>query len=55
MLLQVHDELIIEVPEKEIIKVTTMVKKTMENVMDLAVPLKVDVGWGVNWANLESK
>ncbi|MEA3385047.1 MAG: DNA polymerase I [Thermodesulfobacteriota bacterium] len=55
MLLQVHDELIIEVPEKEIIQVTTMVKKTMENVMDLAVPLKVDVGWGINWANLENK
>ncbi len=55
MLLQVHDELIIEVPEKEIIKVTTMVKETMENVMDLAVPLKVDVGWGVNWAKLENK
>ncbi len=55
MLLQVHDELIIEAPEKEIIKVTTMVKKTMENVMDLAVPLKVDVGWGVNWAKLENK
>lgn len=55
MLLQVHDELIIEVPEKEIIKVTTMVKKTMENVMDLAIPLKVDVGWGVNWAKLENK
>jgi len=55
MLLQVHDELIIEAPEKEIIKVTTMVKKTMENVIDLAVPLKVDVGWGVNWAKLENK
>jgi DNA polymerase-1 len=55
MLLQVHDELIIEAPEKEIIKVTTMVKKTMENVMDLAVPLKVDVGWGINWARLENK
>ncbi|MBW1718813.1 MAG: DNA polymerase I [Deltaproteobacteria bacterium] len=55
MLLQVHDELIIEAPEKEIKRITTMVKEAMENVMDLTVPLKVDVGWGVNWAKLESK
>ena len=55
MLLQVHDELIIEVPEKEIKRTAAMVKETMENVINLAVPLKVDVGWGVNWAEIESK
>lgn len=55
MLLQVHDELIIEASEKEIKRISIMVKETMENAVDLAVPLKVDIGWGVNWAELESK
>jgi DNA polymerase-1 len=55
LLLQVHDELIIEASEKEIKRISIMVKETMENVMDLAVPLKVDIRWGVNWAELESK
>ncbi len=55
LLLQVHDELIIEASEKEIKRISIMVKETMENVVDLAVPLKVDIGWGVNWAELESK
>jgi len=55
LLLQVHDELIIEASEKEIKRISMMVKETMENVVDLAVPLKVDIGWGVNWAELESK
>jgi DNA polymerase-1 len=54
-LLQVHDQLIIEASEKEIKRISIMVKETMENVMDLAVPLKVDIRWGVNWAELESK
>ncbi|OPL16656.1 MAG: DNA polymerase I [delta proteobacterium ML8_D] len=55
LLLQVHDELIIEASEKEIKRISIMVKETMENVVDLAVPLKIDICWGVNWAKLESK
>lgn len=50
MLLQIHDELIFEVPEREIETVHALVKTQMEGVMTLAVPLKVDIGIGANWA-----
>ena len=50
ILLQVHDELIIEVPEKDINRAASLVKDVMEEVIDLAVPLKVDISWGANWA-----
>ena len=53
MLIQVHDELIFEVPEAEIDVVKSLVKNNMENVVSLAVPLKVDVGMGVNWFDLK--
>jgi DNA polymerase-1 len=49
MLLQVHDELIFEVPEKEIEATSGVVKKTMENAAHLDVPLIVDTGIGDNW------
>ena len=50
MILQVHDELVFEVPleEKEIIE--NLVKDRMENVCSLSVPLKVHLAWGKNWA-----
>ncbi|HPP23804.1 MAG TPA: DNA polymerase I, partial [Candidatus Saccharicenans sp.] len=50
MILQVHDELVFEVPleEKEIIE--KLVKERMENVCSLSVPLKVHLAWGKNWA-----
>jgi DNA polymerase-1 len=50
MLLQVHDELIFEVPLEELESVQSLVKEKMENVWSLAVPLKIDMGWGENWA-----
>jgi DNA polymerase-1 len=50
MLLQVHDELLFEVPEKEVDKVKKTVREIMEGVMPLRVPLKVDLGVGANWA-----
>ncbi len=50
MLLQVHDELLFEVPIEEKDKVKVMVKKEMENAVKLDVPLKVDIGIGENWA-----
>lgn len=50
MLLQVHDELLFEVPEPEREKVEGLVKEEMEAVHSLDVPLKVDLGWGKNWA-----
>ncbi len=49
MLLQVHDELVLEVPVAEVGVVTTLVKEEMENAAQLSVPLLVDVGTGVNW------
>jgi len=51
MILQVHDELVFEVPEKERDKVEAIVVDRMENVCDLKVPLKVHAGWGPNWAD----
>jgi DNA polymerase-1 len=50
MLIQVHDELVFEVPEKEIDSFSKMVKKEMEGVVALKIPLKVDLGAGNNWA-----
>ncbi|MBW2610539.1 MAG: DNA polymerase I [Deltaproteobacteria bacterium] len=49
MLLQVHDELVFEVPEDEIELVSPIIKKEMETVYGLDVPLKVDIGFGKNW------
>ena len=53
MLLQVHDELIFEVPEDEIDQVSTIVRRGMENVVELKVPLAVDMGVGSNWYDLK--
>lgn len=50
MLLQVHDELLFEVPEKEKNKVEKLVREEMEGAIKLKVPLKVDIGTGKNWA-----
>ncbi len=52
LLLQVHDELLLEVPLGEVEEVATMVRDIMENVMELRVPLKVDLKAGSNWADL---
>ena len=49
MILTVHDELVFEVPEGEREAVEPLVRETMEGVMELAVPLVVDVGWGADW------
>jgi DNA polymerase-1 len=50
MLLQVHDELVFEVPEEELAIVCKMIKQEMEEVYPLKVPLKVDINKGKNWA-----
>jgi DNA polymerase-1 len=49
MLLQVHDELVLEVPELELEDTREVVRKAMEEACVLNVPLKVDFGWGRNW------
>lgn len=53
MLLQVHDELIFEVVEEELEVMKKIVRDGMENVVDLKVPLKVDMGIGINWYDLK--
>jgi len=53
MLLQVHDELIFEVPEDEIEVMQELVKDKMENIVKLKVPLSVDMGIGKNWYELK--
>lgn len=49
MLLQVHDELILEVPEKAVDAACQMLREKMEGVAELAVPLTVGLGVGANW------
>ncbi len=50
MLLQLHDELLFEVPEDEKDTAEQLVREEMENAVKLSVPLKVDIGIGKNWA-----
>lgn len=49
MVMQVHDELVLEVPEHEVVRVTALLKAEMAAAAELAVPLDVDVGVGKNW------
>jgi len=53
MILQVHDELIFEVEEEEVEIMKELVRRGMETVVDLKVPLKVEMGFGVNWYDLK--
>jgi DNA polymerase-1 len=50
----VHDELVFEVPETEVAAIAEEMRTVMEGVLDLRVPLKVDVAWGPNWADAKS-
>lgn len=50
MVLQIHDELLFEIPAATVAEMTPLIKETMEHVYQLAVPLTVDVGQGKNWA-----
>jgi DNA polymerase I len=49
MLLQVHDELVFEVPQDEVETMRELVNRNMESAIELRVPLVVDVGVGMNW------
>jgi DNA polymerase-1 len=53
LLLQIHDELILEVPVEEKVLAEKMVVETMEGVAGLDVPLKVDVAWGADLASVK--
>lgn len=54
MLLQVHDELVLEAPLSEVEKTIEIVKDIMENIIKLRVPLTVSAGVGDNWADAKS-
>ena len=53
MLLQVHDELVFEAPEAEVDALRELVKREMEQVHALRVPLVVEIGVGLNWRDME--
>lgn len=50
MLLQVHDELVFEAPDNEVEEVSKLIKREMENIVNLKVPFIAEVGFGDNWA-----
>ena len=49
MLLQVHDELVFEMHRSDVEQQSEFIRQEMENAIPLAVPVKVDIGWGANW------
>ncbi len=51
LMLQVHDELDFSVPESEVERLSDMVREVMSGVVQLSVPLVVDVSWGATWAD----
>ncbi|MGH9474997.1 MAG: DNA polymerase I [Terriglobales bacterium] len=53
LLLQVHDELVLEAPRETVAALGASVRDAMEGVAKLAVPLRVDIGTGPNWRDLE--
>ena len=53
MLLQVHDELVFEVPPEELERLAEMVRAEMEGIWSLSIPLKVDLAFGATWADLK--
>ena len=53
LVLQVHDELIVECPEAEAEQVAKLLEEEMEHVVSLSVPLTAEAHWGSNW--LEAK
>ena len=53
LLLQVHDELILEVPDDELEEMKTLVRHVMSTAIPLSIPLKVDIKTGSNWGQLE--
>jgi DNA polymerase-1 len=53
MILQVHDELVFEVPENEIDTMRKIVPEIMSSAIQLDVPLKVDLKTGKNWGEMK--
>lgn len=53
MMLQVHDELVFEVPEKELELMSSLIKNRMENAVKLKIPIRVTVKYGKNWLEMK--
>jgi DNA polymerase-1 len=54
MLLQVHDELVLECPKDELEKTATVVKQTMANAYPLSIPLSTEARYGLNWGEMKT-
>jgi DNA polymerase-1 len=52
MLVQVHDELLFEIPNEHLEKSQAVIKSIMENAIPLSIPVIVDLKSGVNWADM---
>jgi DNA polymerase-1 len=50
LIMQVHDELVFELPEEELIHMEQLVSHEMERAVEFSVPLKVDINYGANWS-----
>jgi DNA polymerase-1 len=53
MLLQVHDELVVECPRTELNGVVEVVRDIMEHAFQLGIPLTTEARWGMNWDELQ--
>jgi DNA polymerase-1 len=51
ILLQVHDELLLEVPDDQLQETADVVRYVMEGVADIGVPLDAEAGWADNWSD----
>ncbi|MBT1073150.1 DNA polymerase I [Pelotalea chapellei] len=50
LIMQVHDELVFEVPEEELLRMEVLVEEEMSQAVEMRVPLKVDISHGANWS-----
>ena len=50
LVMQVHDELVFEVPENELLKMEQLVEEEMGRAVEMTIPLKVDISHGANWS-----
>jgi len=50
LIMQVHDELVFEVPEEELVRMELLVEEEMSQALEMKVPLKVDISYGANWS-----
>jgi DNA polymerase-1 len=53
MLLQVHDEIVIECPREELEKTARAVQKVMEEAYPLSIPLSTEARWGHSWGEMQ--